>query len=498
MSHLTQPAAPHSVKPVKLPALREDILTIVSFTLLYVPYVAHAAVTRPFWLDELFTFYIVTMPDWAGMMDLIQRGPDQNPPLFYALTRFIVSILGESEWAFRLPAMVGYWVFCVTLYAWIRLLGGARAAALAALVTPVLTAAVYYASEARPYGLALGWLGIGLLGWQLTRHPSWQAVGIVGLSTGLSIALALHYLIILPVCLLWAIEGLLAWRQRQLDGRRWIAMFSPLIVLALHSSFLYQQGQQRFWKISLEWKELADFYWWLLGSPAYLGLCAVVGLLTWSSLRRRTIHNRNADVWLISGVGFLCLPLLWMTFLKVTHQAMFQERYLLPTLVGLGGLTAYGLRHLPEHQTRLTTLAIWCLLGIPVSGAAMQPWRLSPPSVAEVMDLPNPDYPVVAAAHLYFPIRYYYPGQFSQLVYVDPKKREPPSVATGIWALQRHPDAPIWLDNDEFFSLWEGNFYFTCHKTYMKHWIGEFERRGYPIVRETPGYIVYEWQRKRM
>jgi hypothetical protein len=82
MSHLTQPAAPHSVKPVKLPALREDILTIVSFTLLYVPYVAHAAVTRPFWLDELFTFYIVTMPDSAGMMDLTNAAPTRTHRCF--------------------------------------------------------------------------------------------------------------------------------------------------------------------------------------------------------------------------------------------------------------------------------------------------------------------------------------------------------------------------------------------------------------------------------
>jgi len=50
-------------------------------------------------VDELFTFYIVTMPGWARMMDIIQRGPDQNPPLFYALTRLVVSVLGESEGA---------------------------------------------------------------------------------------------------------------------------------------------------------------------------------------------------------------------------------------------------------------------------------------------------------------------------------------------------------------------------------------------------------------
>jgi len=93
---------------MKSPNLREDVLTIVLFTLLYVPYVAHAAVTRPFWMDELFTFYIVTLPDWAGMMDIIQRGPDQNPPLFYALTRLVVSVLGESEGVFCLPAMTSY------------------------------------------------------------------------------------------------------------------------------------------------------------------------------------------------------------------------------------------------------------------------------------------------------------------------------------------------------------------------------------------------------
>ncbi|WP_157850547.1 hypothetical protein [Chloracidobacterium thermophilum] len=87
---------------------RSDTFAVGLFTALYVLQVAHRAVTRPFWLDELFTFYIVTMPDWAGMLDLIQRGPDQNPPLFYALTRLVVSVLGGSEWAFRLPAMVGW------------------------------------------------------------------------------------------------------------------------------------------------------------------------------------------------------------------------------------------------------------------------------------------------------------------------------------------------------------------------------------------------------
>lgn len=127
----------------------------------------------------------------------------------------------------------------------------------------------------------------------------------------------------------------------------------------------------------------------------------------------------------------------------------------------------------------------------------MQPWRFAPPSVAEIVALPKPEYPVVAAAHLYFPIQHYYPGRFDQLIYVAPQKRPAADAASGLWALQRHPRAPDWLDENEFFSRWAGDFYFVCHKTYMRHWFDEFRRRGYPVVRETPNYVVYEWRRKQ-
>ncbi|OYT71937.1 MAG: hypothetical protein CFK52_06785 [Chloracidobacterium sp. CP2_5A] len=91
----------------------------VFFTLRYIPGVAQAAVTRAFWMDALVTRYIVTTPDWAGTLDLIQRGPDQSSPRFHALAPLVVGILGESERAFRLLDTVGYERFCVALRAWV-------------------------------------------------------------------------------------------------------------------------------------------------------------------------------------------------------------------------------------------------------------------------------------------------------------------------------------------------------------------------------------------
>jgi len=234
---------------------RRDMLVIVLFTALYVPYVAHAAVTRPFWLDELFTFYIVTMPDWAGMIDLIQRGPDQNPLLFYALTRFIVSILGESEWAFRLPAMVGYWVFCVALYLWVRLLGGGQTAALVAMTTPVFTNVVYYASEARPYGLMLGCFGAALVSYTLgdifAQQPDYRYWAWLGLGVSLSTAMAFHYLALIPIGCMWLVEAYRTWHTRQWQWAGWAALLTPLAVLAYNWPVLTEQSKLPYWKTEL-------------------------------------------------------------------------------------------------------------------------------------------------------------------------------------------------------------------------------------------------------
>ncbi|MFQ3582526.1 MAG: glycosyltransferase family 39 protein, partial [Chloracidobacterium sp.] len=142
------PPSPHIETTGRLGLNREDTLTIALFTLLYAIPVAHSAVSRAFWLDELFTYYIVTMPTWAGTWDLLRNGPDQNPPLFYALTRLVVGVFGESEWAFRLPAMIGYWLLCLSLYTLGRRIGQTSTTGLIALVTPLVTGTGYYASEA--------------------------------------------------------------------------------------------------------------------------------------------------------------------------------------------------------------------------------------------------------------------------------------------------------------------------------------------------------------
>ncbi|MGQ9898400.1 MAG: hypothetical protein ACUVR8_12705 [Acidobacteriota bacterium] len=478
--------------------LRSDVLVICLFTGLYLPQVAHPAVTRPFWIDELFTYYVVTMPDWAGVMDLVQRGADLNPPLFHALTRLGVRVLGESEWVFRLPAMIGYWVFCVMLYVWVRLLGGGQTSALVAMVTPVLSGAVYYASEARPYSLVLGLLGSGLVCYQLAQTPRWQRQATVGLALSLSLAVSLHYLAVLPIGIFWLLEMYQSWHQRRFDRWRWGALLMPLLALALHGPLLYQQAQIPFWKNKLDWKELLDFYRWLFQPWPFLGLVVIVGATPILARRRATPANQPAHVrhWLFAGLVFACLlPTGWMIFLKLVGKTLFVERYLLAAVVGIALLLAYPLRNLTKPYSVLARAGVWAMIGLSGLTLAWQPWQRKLPSVAEIIALPNPSQPIVVDVVKFFQLHHYLgenlPPQV-RYVFGIMTYRQPSDPNTGLRAVLRHPRAPRFDDMDEFLGTYR-RFYVVCHKTKEPEVVSYLNEKQAPLVRETDEYFVFDY-----
>jgi hypothetical protein len=98
-----------------------------------------------FWFDELFTVYVSRLPDLRSLWAVLMAGVDFNPPLLYVL--------------------VGFWIFCLCLYRFVSL----RSSALGGLISmgfPMVTLAYWYAYEARPYALELGFCGVALLCWQ--------------------------------------------------------------------------------------------------------------------------------------------------------------------------------------------------------------------------------------------------------------------------------------------------------------------------------------------
>src|SRR4051794_21260497 len=74
---------------------------------------------RPFWFDELITVNVASLPGMTDIWQILKRGGDLNPPMFFILTRAAVSVFGSSELAFRLPAILGFFVLCCCLYVFV-------------------------------------------------------------------------------------------------------------------------------------------------------------------------------------------------------------------------------------------------------------------------------------------------------------------------------------------------------------------------------------------
>ncbi|MCS7079966.1 MAG: hypothetical protein NZ585_07935 [Chloracidobacterium sp.] len=124
-----------------------------------------------------------------------------------------------------------------------------------------------------------------------------------------------------------------------------------------------------------------------------------------------------------------------------------------------------------------------------------RPWRLTPPSVAEVADLPNPSQPILVDVGQFFPLKHYLGDRFPQVVHVfgTMTYQQPADPTRGLRALTLNPRAPRFEEPARFFSA-HTRFYIVCHKAYgAGKLIPELTQRHAPVVRETPEYLVYDY-----
>ena len=112
------------------------------------------------WVDEAYTWFFVAMP-WAKMIQAV-RIDAVNPPFFYAYTKVFTDFLGTGEAALRLPSVMAFLAgVAASLWVGYQLEGrlGAIACAWFWGFHPML---IWFARDARPYGLAAGLSVIGL------------------------------------------------------------------------------------------------------------------------------------------------------------------------------------------------------------------------------------------------------------------------------------------------------------------------------------------------
>lgn len=311
------------------------------------------ASTRQLWHDELFTFYIATAPSVSRLWQELNL--DLNPPLNYLAVRIAVKLLGTSELAVRMPAMLAF--LGASICFWIvisRRLGSfyGLLAVLCLWATPFF----YYATEARAYGLVLFFFSLALLAWERAledRRPAWAvpllAVAVVGMA--LSHLFVVFYLIPFGLAELFR-----TWSRRRIDWPVWGALLLPCVIPILFIKIVahYQQGAIS-WPFRAGLPRAILFYYKSLSAeaPVYL-VCMASAVLLFKRPKHSNIRI-SAPRWVLYAT-LLALPVVMNVLLRLIHGGFF-DRYSIPTALAFAFLVTLAI----ARGTNLSEVAAaWC------------------------------------------------------------------------------------------------------------------------------------------
>ncbi len=155
---------------------------LVIFIVSYLLMTWYRAERKLLWYDEILTLYISRLPDFSSVVDALKNGVEFNLPFFYAWVRFSEIFFGNDLLSIRMPSIIGFGLLSLCLYRFVSIRTTVMGGVVASLF-PLVTGALYYSYEARPYGIVLGLAGLALICWQsavdpLAKRRFWWLVGL--------------------------------------------------------------------------------------------------------------------------------------------------------------------------------------------------------------------------------------------------------------------------------------------------------------------------------
>ncbi|HSU58005.1 MAG TPA: glycosyltransferase family 39 protein [Bryobacteraceae bacterium] len=345
------------------------------WTIFYFVLAFYLAREKPFWNDELFTFYISRLPGLSDVWRALLTGAEQLPPFFFVITRASTAFLGSGHIAFRLPEMLGFWLMSVSVFQFVRVRLSVTYG-LIAMTFPLVTAAFDYAYEARPYGLVLGFCALALCCWQASARCGRRALPLLGLALSAAAAMSCHYYAFLGLSAILLGESVRSFNRKKLDLSVWIAFgagFIPLIFfLPLIEAARSYSGA--FWA-KPKWTNTLGFYNTLLmptGVTLFMLLIALgVHAMTHSpQVSHRADIRSKIPAYEIAAVFWLSLIPTAGVVLAEGFTGAFNFRYALPAVIGLSILVSWSASAIARHRTDIGSFLLVILLALSLANEA--------------------------------------------------------------------------------------------------------------------------------
>jgi hypothetical protein len=291
--------------------------------------------------------------------------------------------------------MLGFWVMSLALYAFVAR-RTSRLAGVAAAAFPLVTQFYYYAFEARPYGIVLGFAAAALACWQSVTDGERRALLLPTLTLMLAGAVSTHYYAVFVIAALAVGEVVRSIERRSVDVAVWTALLLPGLVLIPHLSLIRAAAAYSgaFWSPP-QWVNIPDYYSNLLAPAlipaAALALYAVVVASLWTRQRPVVPAARPQRHEVAAVLAFIAIPVVCVVLAKAVTGA-FVDRYAISGLIGCAALVGLGIGMAAAHRPTLPLAAVICLLSwFALSSAReyIQPTGFSQPIRQSTVDRPD-------------------------------------------------------------------------------------------------------------
>ena len=406
-------------------------LPVVLLGALYLFVIGLKAARTGLWFDEITTFYVANSGDTVSIVKALLARADNHPPIDYLARHYAMSLLGPSEFAFRLPSILAILLASICLYLFV-LRRFSVLPALVAFAFPLTTFALNYSVEGRPYALLLASACLALLAWQLVTEKQ-SAPRLIFFTLCLSLGPHVHYYGVLNYLPLAAGEAWRWWEARRISWPVFGCFVVSLLIVALLLPFVLNAA------------EFAVHFWTRIGPAMMLFIygdlfsssvsavlaaaagCAILFVFFGEPATPASEIPRFYGSEMIAALGFSFVPVTTYVLKVLVTQAYF-DKYLITTVVGVALIAAFLTAHLQAHRRSYgvviaLSLGLWAGWKLVYVGhyAPAKPYALSDQVVKLVEKATLPI--VVADAHRYSQIHYYLPPHLREkIIYVTDNK----------------------------------------------------------------------------
>lgn len=402
------------------------------------------------WLDELHTLHVITQ----AQLTTTGVPGDQHPPLYYLLLQGWLALGDAGEFWLRLPSAIAGILAIPLMWSIGVTLGSRKLGLLAAALLTVSPLHIWYAREARMYGLAsFFWVASIYFYLQTVRRDSWLD------SVGLAAATLAGLLTAYPTFALWLGEislFFLFWTWTGRPRRRLVRWLAAQAVIVTGFAFWWPFLQLQLARGSL-------FFWQLPGMPVgftgtleqTLQLALVLGGVTILLLIALSLivtrHPALAHAWqrhLPLVMMGLVMVFIGLTLLGALPRALSVRRQLLVFWPPLVLLAAWALERWSNRLLTAGTLTLSLVLSLAMLlGPPYEDWRGLTNLVAA--EAQPGDRIWLTPSWFSRPFAYYYQGRVDyENVDVAQLEDRPPVPGDRIWLVTtNHPSLDAYTGN---------------------------------------------------